>query len=352
MGFWSFIYGILPDVWFKGMTIRSYTGIMLVNSIRLRRRDRRLRRALKRLERKYTQDTIASLYKKYSSTSKTSPRRIRKFQKKLDKFVRSFLEDYIIFRSYYLDALQLISQSLLSNKRESKREITDIEALFADVESKRSELIFPMKEVEIFKGQVTQLLQDIARDIRIDEVSDIRVERGGYPVGVSVFSPKRWWSRAKAYRKERKEIKKLGKDLTIYDQLHARVLQELQTGVRQDFLFLLIEVFKRVDVADKRLEEIKQDLKLVLKRLGAEIQKVKNSLDNILKLLRNEPQIRNNPQFAKIEEEIGRLQEMLRQIVKQDFKNTEALREMLGILLEEGNRTMAEIEQQAGQLAA
>ena len=126
MGLWQFIYRFVPDVWFKGINLRSYTGIMLVNSIKLRRRDRRLRKALNRLKTKYTPDVIASLYRKYSSTKKLSPKResrnIRKFQSKLAQFVESFIYDYQIFRAYYLDVLHLISQSLLSGKRESKKE--------------------------------------------------------------------------------------------------------------------------------------------------------------------------------------------------------------------------------------
>ena len=134
MGFLSFLYRFVPDVWFKGMNLRSYTGIMLVNSIRLRRRDRRLRKALNRLKTKYTPDVIAKLYKRYSSTKKLSParenRNIRKFQSKLAKFVESFMYDYQAFRAYYLDVLRLISQSLLSGKRESKGKFTDIKTLF------------------------------------------------------------------------------------------------------------------------------------------------------------------------------------------------------------------------------
>ena len=356
MGLWSFVYSIIPDVWFKGMTLRSYTGVMLVNSIKLRRRDRRLRKALKRLNKKYTPDRIANLYKKYSRVEKESPskeqKRLRKFQKKLGKLVNNFLNDYAEFRAYYLDTLQLIAQSLLGGKRESYKEFTGIEALFAQLEAKKSELIFPMREIETFKGQIAKLLRDIARDIRMDELSDIRVERGGYPAGLSVFAFKRWWSRAKLYRKEKREIKRLGRNLELYEQIYNRVLQELQSGVQQDFLFLLIEVFKRVDVADKRLEEIKQDLMIVLKRLSEEVTNVKNSLHNLLTLLRNESQIKNNPQFAKIEEDITKLENIFKQMVQQDFKNTEALRKKLNEMLQESNVVIAEMQEQAMKIAA
>jgi len=356
MGFWSFLYSLVPDVWFKGITLRSYTGIMLINSIKLRRRDRKLRRALIRLKNNYTPDIIANLYRKYSSVEKLSPssdqRRLRKFQQKLANLVNNFLNDYAEFRVYYLDALQLIAQSLLGDKRESYKEFTDIESLFAQLEAKRSELIFPMREIEAFKGQIVQLLNDISRDIRADELSDERVARGSYPAGVSIFSFKRLWSRAKLYRKEKKEIKRLGKNMQLYEQLYNRILQELQIGVQQDFLFLLIEVFKRVDIADKRLEEIKQDLEIVLERLRTEVENVKISLHNILTLLRNEPQIKSNPQLSQIDADLSKLEGIFNQIIRQDFKNTEALRKKLQQLTQERNVVIAEMEEQAMKIAA
>ena len=341
MGFWSFIYRFIPDVWFNGISLRSYTGVMLINSIRLRRRDRKLRKAFKRLKTKYTPDRIARLYEKYSSVEKSSPRkderRRRKFEEKLNDFILNFLHDYQIFRTYYLDALQLISQSLLGSKRESKREFTEVEVLFAELEKNRGQLVFPSREIEIFKGQLHSLLHDLMKDLRFDEQSDMRVGRGSYPTSISFFSflsPKKWWSMRKLYRREKKEVKILGKDLQFYDQLYARINQELQSGeVRQDFLFLLINFFKRVDIADKKMEDIKQDLEVVLKKLWDEVEAVKISLKTILQLLKNEPQIKDNPQFAKIEEDIAQMEKLFQEILRQDFKNTEALRILLQAVL-------------------
>ena len=351
MGFLSFIHGFVPDVWFQGMTLRSYTGVMLINSIRLRRRDRKLRRSLKRLKSKYTPDRIARIYNKYSNAKKLSARKEqrnkRKFENELNNLISSFIYDYAQFRAYYLDALKLISQSLISDKRENFREITSIEALFVELDKKRQDLKFPFREVETFKDQVVELLEDISHDIREDESSDIRVQKGGYPAGISRFSFRKWWSKRKIYRKEKKEIRKVGKNLELFEQLYNKILQELQSGPRQDFLFLLIEVFKRVDIADDRLENIKEDLMLVLKKLHDEVEGVKNALHSFLELLRNEPQIKNNSQLANMEYDIKKLEELLITIPQQDFKNTEALKKELGKLLQEGNLIIREMEQLA-----
>lgn len=355
MGIWSFIYRFVPDVWFQGISLRSYTGIMLISAIRARRRDRKLRKALNRLKTKYTSDKIATIYKKYSSVEKGSPRkeerRRRKFQRKLDKFVANFMQDYLVARMYYLDALKLISQSLLSSKRESKQQFTEVEVLFADIEKNLTQLIFPRREIQIFKGQLHQLLYDLMADIRLDERSDVMVARGSYPASISSFfsflSRKTRWKRVKLWRKERKQVKLLGMDEKFLQDLNARLNQELQSGVRQDFLFMLIEFFKRVDVADKRNEEIKQDLMTILKKLWDDVEDVKKALGNILNLLRNEPQIKDNPQFAKVQEDIAALERTYQEILKQDFKNTEALRIMLQTVLQEGDVTMQQLERQA-----
>jgi len=350
MGLWSFFYTLFPGDWFKGVQIRSYTALMLVNAIKIRRRDRTLRKASKRLTTKYTPKVIEDLNKRYLGAKNS-----QKFQNKLNQFISNFLTDYNTFRAYYLFVLTLISQSLLGSKRQGSKDFTDIESLFAELESKRTDLIFPPGAVQAFRGELGKVLRDLIKDIRMDERSDIMVGRGGYPASISFFSflsPVRWWSRRKIVRKEKKAVKRLGKNLAFYDQIYARINEELRTGVRQDFLFLLIEFFKRVDLADKRLEEIKQDLELILKKLWDDVEDVKKSLSNILLLLRNEPQIKNNPEFGKIGQDIQGLETTFQEILKQDFKNTEALRKMLGEVLKEGNAIMAEMEQQAMKIAA
>lgn len=350
MGFWNIFYKIFPGDWFKGIQIRTYTALMLVNAIKIRRRDRTLRKASNRLTTRYTPQAIEELNKKYLGAKNP-----QKFQNKLSQFISNFLTDYNTFQAYYLDVLRLISQSLLGNKRQGSKDFTGIEALFAELERKKSDLIFPPGAVQAFRGKLSEVLGDLIKDIRMDERSDILVGRGSYPAHISFFSflsPVRWWSRRKIVRKEKKAVKRLGKDLAFYDQIYARINQELQTGVRQDFLFLLIEFFKRVDLADKRLEEIKQDLELILKKIWDDVENVKKSLSNILLLLRNEPQIKNNPAFGKISENIQQLEATFKEIIKQDFRNTEALRKMLEEVLKEGNVIMAEMEEQSLKVAA
>lgn len=192
MGFWSFVYGMLPDVWFKGMNLRSYTGIILVDSVKAKRRDRVLRRALRRLKKKYTADKIARIYQKYSNVSETNPKKMErnraKFDAKLHGFIQNFLVDFQIVKAYTLYILRLIAQSLLSSRRESKSKFTNVEIIFAEMEKGVSQLKFPMREVQMFKAQLQRMLYDLEHNIRNDELSDLRVERGGYPVSISTLS--------------------------------------------------------------------------------------------------------------------------------------------------------------------
>jgi len=309
---------------------------------------------LRRLKKRYTPDKIAKLYRKYSSAKKLSPRREnrrrRKFQGKLNKLVTNFESDYWIFRDYQLHALALISQSLISDSREEYGEINTVEELFAELETKKEELIFPIGEVETFKGQVWRLLKDLLRNIHTDETSDIRLSKGGYPVGIHKWSLKRFLSRVRLYRRERKEIKKLGQNLHLYAQLRARISQELSTGVQQDFLFLLIEVIKRVEIADQRLESIKQDLQLVLVKLGEENEHINVITWRMLKLLRNEPLIKDRKTTERLQRAYDKWKEVFQLVIKQDFKNTEALRAKLKELSEEGNVVILEMEQQAREV--
>ncbi len=105
-------------------------------------------------------------------------------------------------------------------------------------------------------------------------------------------------------------------------------------------------------MADKRLEEIKQDLAIILKKLWDDVENVKKSLNNIITLLRNEPQIKNNQQFEQISKDIAQLEKTFKALIKQDFKNTEALRVMLEEVLKGGSQILAEMEQQAMKIAS
>lgn len=361
MGFWDVFYSIVPDVWFRGMNLRSYTGIILIDSIKARRRDRALRRALKRLKKRYSADRLGKIQQTYLKKLKSKkPARIEKarieFQRKFQEFLQGFLTEWKIVKAYMLDALRLIAQSLLSSKREGKRELTDVERVFAGLEQRASELKFPLKGVVTFKGQLQRMLNDLQKNIRNDELSDLRLERGGYPVTVSLISflsIRKWWSRRKAYKKVKNEARKLNQKLALYNPILARLMQEIQSGqIRQDFLFLVLEFCKLVDAADASLEEIKQDLDLVLKKLRDELEQSKTSMNNLLTLLRNEPEIKSNPEFTQVEQEIAQFEQIIQQIPKQDFRNTEALRRMLQNVLQEESKILPIMEGQARQLAA
>ncbi|MBI2653546.1 hypothetical protein HYX02_01920 [Candidatus Woesearchaeota archaeon] len=352
MGFWDFFYSIVPDVWFRGMNLRSYTGIILVDAIKGRRRDRALRVALKRIKKRYNADKLAGIYQKYSNVKQKNPAKMErariKFERKLQEFMLSFVAEWKIVEAYFLDALKLIDQSLISSKREGKKELTDVEVVFAGLDKRANELKFPRREVVIFKGQLYQMLYDLQKSIRKDELSDLRLERGGYPVNVSAFSFRIWWSRRKAYRKTRNEARKLNEKIQLLNQVLDRIIKQIQSGeIRQNLLFLVIEFCKLVDAADASLEEIKQDLELVLKKLRDELEQVKTSLNNLLLLLRNEPEIRANSEFTQIGQKIAQLEQVIQQIPRQDFRNTEALRVLLQMVLREEASLLPIMEKEA-----
>lgn len=352
MGFWDIFYRIFPDVWFKGMNLRSYTGIIIVDSIKIRRRDRVLRKAIRHLRKRYSPDKLGKIERKYIVTREKDPQKaIAQLDQKLQQFIQKFLFEYHVFREYVLDVLGLVAQSLLSGRRETDKEMTDVEFVFALLERRANELKFPLGAVRAFESQLVYMLRNLKHAVRNEELSDLRVGKGGYPVSISslsFFSFRRWWSRRKVLRKERKEARKLNKRLFIYMQALQRLEQELQSGqIRQDLLPLTIEFCKLVDAADASMEKITDDLLLILKKLGDELEDVKKSMEGILTLLRNEPEIRADPRFERIGGDIQYVEETLHSISKRDFRNVEALRALLGNLVREESRIFAVLEQEA-----
>lgn len=352
MGFWDIFYRIFPDVWFKGMNLRSYTGIIIVDSIKARRRDRVLRRAIRRLKKRYSPDKLGKIENKYINIKQKDPQKaIAQLDQDLRGFIQSFIFEYQIFRAYIRDVLELVDQSLLSGRREIHKELTDVEVVFILLERRANELKFPLRAVRAFESQLARMFLDLKHTIRNDELSDLRVERKGYPVSISALSFlsfRRLWSRRKIFRNERREARKLNRRLEVYLSILQRLEQELQSGqIRQDLLPLTVEFCKLLDAADASMERITDDLLLVLKKLGDELRDVKNSMNGILTLLRNEDEIRADPRFERISNDIMQLENGLSSISRRDFSNVEALRRLLGTLLTEESKIFAIMEQEA-----
>lgn len=359
MGFWSFFQNFFPNVWFfRGIQLRSYTGVLLVNSIKLKRKDKTLRKVTKRLKEKYKPQKIEKLYNKYSKGGTISIRgskeKLEMFRGELRYIANSFVEDYGIFRKYLVEVIKLINESTIIGKREQYREITQIEALFNEIDEKAYErnesLVFPKGEVNKFREQLIRLIKDLRKDWNIEGLTPTRIERGKHPKGVNWWSRLWWSSRPKIYRIERREIRKLDKDVQFYDELFARIIEELKGDVRQDFLLMLIQLFRRVDIADRRLEEINTDLQEVVSRLKNELNEVKEGFFKFYQLLKNEPEIKRDPNLAKLEAvdpSLKELEKIIDNLERQEFKNAQALIKKLKPVYDGGSYLTEVLEKQA-----
>lgn len=353
MGIKSFFYGFVPETWTtnwaQGMMLRSYTGVMLVNSIKAKRRDQILKWVLRQLSKKFTPDEIARIYEKYSSAKKSNVWgerwRTWRYNRRLTRFVEEFLYYLQMYKDYYIYVMNLIAQSFISGDRDEYKELIDVDAVFRGIWQKRGTLVFPRREVRRFRQQISELLWDLRKDLIKDATSTTRVQRGGYPAGVSIFSPKRWRSRASLYRQERRQIRRLGREDEYYKELFDKVQNELGKGVQQDFLFLLIELFKRVDVADRRLEQIKQDLQVILKRMFDELKQVDASLTKMFLLFQNDPRIR--PLLEAKKKDMENLKSLLSRVEQDKFKNVQALVTRLKQLTGESSAIMSAMEAKA-----
>lgn len=359
MGFWSFFQNFFPNVWFfRGIQLRSYTGVLLVNSIKLKRKDKRLRKVTKRLREKYKPQKIGKLYNTYSRGGTISIRgskeKLERFRAELRDIANSFVEDYRYFRMYLVEVIELINQSTIIGKREQYREITQIEELFNEIYEKAYErnesLTFPKGEVNKFRKQLKILLEDLRKDWYIEGSTPTRIERGKHPKGVNWLSRLWWSSRPKIYRMERHEIRKLDKDVQFYDELFNRIVEELKGDVRQDFLLMLIQLFRRVDIADRRLESINKDLQEVVLRLKDELNEVKQGFIKFYQLLKNEPEIKRDPNLAKLEAvdpSLKELEEIIANLEKREFKNAQALIKRLKPVYYGGSYLTEVLEKQA-----
>ncbi|GEM_PF-5667152 len=327
MGIFSWMF---QGVWTKGFNLRSYTGVMLVNSLRIKRTNRPLWRAYKRLKNNYNSEAIGRLFEKRakakaSLSAKKSLQTIESFQSDLEKLILNFRTDCNIFKEYMAYCFKGIQAIFVSGERQENKNIGEVGNLFLQMYAKRAQLVFPKTTVEKFKTESLKLLKHLEKGIAKEGSSTTRVQRGGHPAGVSIFSPLRWWSLGKLYVKEKRTIRKLGRCMEFFDNLDNQLQAELAQGVRQDFLLLFIELLKRADAADKRFEFIYLDLQEIVARLKKEVETVKLEVSNFLALLANEPAVQKKDYIALLQQDIQMLESYINNLEGNVYKNTQAL---------------------------
>lgn len=361
MGFWSNVFsrirgstsGVIPDTWSaeftKGLQLRSFTGIMLVNSIEIRKRNKSLKWAVKQLETKFTPEAVQKIYDDLSSsTSKAGffdRIRLWRYQRRIYYFVKEFQYVYSIFKDYYTYTIAKISAVFRGGAREEYTELDDLEAVLRGLYPKMDQLIFPSGEVKIFRWQMKALIDDLESNLREEETDETRVSRGGHPVGASIFSGTRWKSTRSLIREELRKLVKMDLELRFYNRILNTIREELVSGVRQDLLFLLIEFFKRLDLAQTKFRTVKRDLQEIAKRLNDEFNKVHTSVDKIFSLFQNDPRVKG--ELAAVKQNMEELAGLIRDIEKANFRNTESIRKRLRSIVGEDNELLSVLEQKA-----
>lgn len=342
MGFWSGVYSkiikgsleSIPDTWSaeftKDLHLRSFTAIMLVNSIEIRKKNKALKWAIIQLETKFTPTAVQKVYDDFSSKSVESKTgffagiRLWRYQRRLRYFIKEFLYVHDIFRNYYSHTTSMISEVFRNGAKEKYTEIKDLESVLEGLYPKSDQLIFPKGEVINFRLQIKNLIDDLEKGLREEELDEKElVPRGAHPIGAGIFSRTRWKSTKGLINEELKQLVKMYGQLKFYNKILNAIREELASGVRQDLLFLLIEFFKRLDLVQKKFKIVQRDLQEIAKRLNDEVKKVHESVDKIFQLFQNDPNVKG--EVAKVKNDMDALGKLISDLESINFKNTESI---------------------------
>ena len=345
MGFRSFFYKLLPEVWYQGPQLRTNAARMYLDAVQTYRRRGTLRWAVRQLTKVYSERQLSYLYEKYVHNQNPSRISVTIYKFRLNNFINGFVKCYKVFSVYYRDCLSKLSDIMTSGDREEYKQLTDIEVLFQAMYQNKKKLLFPEEVIKMFKGDIMRLIFVLKADLKRATTSTTRVSRGKHPLGAGVFSGLRWKTKSRILKGVRKVTKLFDSKLAKFRELHEEAMRQLQSQERvgQEFPALLIQIFLTTEQADKELSDIFIEIQELLERQNKEFDEVNKTANSLVQYF--QAQISQNQGVSSVLDDIKTLKQKLVEIESTQYKNLKALLEELNKLMNENNELFVAMEE-------
>ncbi|MEW5896604.1 MAG: hypothetical protein AB1668_02855 [Nanoarchaeota archaeon] len=277
----------------------SLPGLIMADISRIREKDKLFKDVKKRLAKNYTMKKLGSLQKKYIKSPE-------KFRAELELLIGSFVRDYSLLREAYRNLLVAIIETINVAEQEEYEELLSSQELIASikkgVERNPSQFYFPEKGRKKFAEEFSKAMKALARQLS-EDYAILKGESKMKRYAAGFFS--RFISSRSAERKSMGASGRLKKEIDMLKEASLHVKDELEHGVKQDFMILLLQYVTEMEKTDKLVEETKKDIEIIIQDVMAEIEVVVQKIAPFILAIQNE---KAAGKVAAVREEFVKLQ--------------------------------------------
>ncbi|MBI4152572.1 hypothetical protein HY495_02575 [Candidatus Woesearchaeota archaeon] len=260
----------------------SLPGLILSDLAEIKKKDAQFKEVKRRLKKNYPVKKVANLQKKYLKKPES-------FRAEFARLVDDFVKDYNFFRGAYGSLLQAIIATLNVAEKSQYNELLSIENIIEKIEArakeKGGEFYFPEEGRKKFARAFRSAMRDLAAQLKVEYDTLSGLTRGKR-VAAGFLS--RFVNARSAERKGMRAAGKLRGQIDHTQEVLKHLESELQEGVQQDFLLLMLQFVTEVAKTDDLYRQLKKDLEILIQDIRNEVEDVVLKIAPFIALIQND----------------------------------------------------------------
>ncbi|MBS3169127.1 hypothetical protein J4210_01460 [Candidatus Woesearchaeota archaeon] len=260
----------------------SLPGLILSDLAEIKKKDALFKEVKRRLKKNYPVKKVANLQKKYLKKPES-------FQAEFARLVDDFVKDYTFFREAYGSLLRAIIETLNVAEKSEYNELLSIEEIILKIEArakeKGGEFYFPEAGKKQFAKAFRGAMRDLAAQLKMEYDTLSGLARGKR-TAAGFFS--RFVNARSAERKGMRAAGKLRGQIDHTQVVLKHLELELQQGVQQDFLLLMLQFVAEVAKTDELYRQLKKDLEILIQDIRNEVEDVVLKIAPFIALIQND----------------------------------------------------------------
>ncbi len=277
-----------------GASIFSVSGRILTEMVEVKKDSEELKDTIKRLKKNYSINSLEKLHKKYGDKPV-------EFRNQLSAMVEKFLIDYALFRSEYANLLKFIVDALKSSEQEGYQELLSTEKFMSRLNQAiavgKDRIYFPKQAQKRFEKEFSKAMRKLRDQLLNDDMRIKAAEKGEKKVGLLEYLI----SKSSAIKKSVKQGKKLTDEDRLIASIQAMLVEELRTGIRQDFLSILLKYVVEFEKMDQLISNLKTDIDIIVQDIEIEIRDIAVVIAPFMVAIQNEPGVTEKINKARAE---------------------------------------------------
>ena len=277
--------------------VYSTPGTILVDINNERSKDKDFQQAKNNLLKNYNLKKLGKLQQKHIK----NPAKLRL---EMEAYFKEFEKDFLIFTQFYEELYKHVLAVFEASESEEYGDLLGFKQLVTLVEARAKEhpqeFYFPKSGQKAFHNEFKKVLKMLAGQLAGEYSMLQRLSKGKKQVA-GFFS--RFVKERSAERRSVRAAKRLTKRATAMVEVSKHLRYELETGVQQDFLALLLQYITEMHGLISSAGNIKRDMVIVMQDIEKNVTTVLGMLYPFLAVNERDPTIA--AMVKKIQETFG-----------------------------------------------